>query len=342
MKKWKRSLVSGVLAMIMILGLAVGCNTQDSGESSSSTTSDVSTDSSTDSPESNKPTGTNLFSDEDYEKGFNIYGTGINGATRDLQKTIVFTEGTRPVWSIAQWYSQNHLDQGTVTDNANLFKIQDQSKTFQLNKKTGAITMGINASKEFTGVQTPASVSAFWPHLLLEQTNAPVKMKDCNTMRAYLKFRIDRANDCSSEFGSVAIQMQAQFAWFIYVKNVNSESSGYNEFLWFGFNIYNPKALYAPTVSQQDFAGGTAGNYIYSLGAAKWNNNQRVKIGDTVELNVDMFTAVNEALDKAHAAGFMTGTTIDDVAITGTNIGFEVFDVWDIQTTIFDMGVYYT
>ena len=333
MKKWKKGFICGLLAMTMILGSAVGC---DNGEG------DTSSVSSTSSSASYKPTGTNLFSDEDYENGFNIYGTGINGSTRDLQKTITFKANTSPVWSVAQWFSQHHLDQGTVTDNANLFKIQDEAKIFQLNKKTGAITMGLNASKEFTGVQTPASVAAFWPHLLLEQTNAPVKMKDCDTMRAYLKFRIDRATDCSAQFGNVAIQMQAQFAWFIYVKNVNPDSPGYNEFLWFGFNIYNPKALYAPTISQQDYAGGTAGNYIYSIGAAKWNNNKRVKIGDTVELNVDMFTAVQEGLDKAHAAGFMTGTTMEDVAITGMNIGFEVFDVWDMQTTIFDLGVYYT
>ena len=335
MKKWKNGLICAVLAITTLLVSAVGCG----GGKTDSSSADSS---SAGSVESQKPTGTNLFADEDYNNGFNIYGTGINGATRDLQKTITFTQGTKPVWSIAQWFSQNHLDQGTVTDTANLFKIQDTSKLFQLNKKTGAITMGLDGSKDFTGVQTPTSVAAFWPHLLLEQTNAPVKMKDCDTMRAYLKFRIDRANDCSSMFGSVAIQMQAQFAWFIYVKNVNADSPGYNEFLWFGFNIYNPKALYAPTVSQQDYAGGTAGNYIYSLGAAKWNNNQRVKIGDTVELNMDMFTAVQEGLDKAHAAGFMTGSTIDDVAITGMNIGFEVFDVWDIQTTIFDLGVYYT
>ena len=334
MKRWQKGLVSSLLSIMVTFG-AAGCGFLQGNDSSTGS-------SSADPVVSNKPTGMNVFKDEAYENGFNIYGTGINGATRDLQKSVTFTEGKSPVWSIAQGYSQNHLDKGEIINNANLFKIQDTSKTFQLNKKTGAITMGMNASKEFTSVQTPASVAAFWPHLLLEQSIAPVKMKDCEAMRAYLKFRIDRATDCASLFGDVEIQMQAQFAWFIYVKNVNPDSPGYNEFLWFGFNIYNPKALYAPTVSQQDYAGGTAGNYIYSIGAAKWNNNKRVKIGDTVELNMDMFTAVQEGLDKAHAAGFMMGTTIDDVAITGMNIGFEVFDVWDIQTTIFDMGVYYT
>ncbi len=341
MKKWKKSLISGLLAIATIFASAVGCDIGN-GDSSSSDSSSDSSSTTTNATESNKPTGSNIFSDENYENGFHIYGTGINGSTRDLKKTITFKEGARPVWSVAQWFSQHHLDQGAVTDTANLFKIQDESKTFQLNKKTGAITMAMDASKEFTGVQTPTSVSAFWPHLLLEQANEPIKMKDCNSMRAYLKFRIDRANDCSGQFGSVAIQMQAQFAWFIYVKNVNPASPGYNEFLWLGFNIYNPKALYAPTVSQQDYAGGTPGDYIYSLGAAKWNDNKRVKVGETVELNADMFATVQEGLDKAHAAGFMTGSTIDDVAITGMNIGFEVFDVWDMQTTIFDLGVYYT
>jgi hypothetical protein len=162
-------------------------------------------------------------------------------------------------------------------------------------------------------------------------------------MRAYLKFRVDRATDCSSQFGDLPIGMQAQFAWFIYVKNVNPESPGKDEFLWFGFNLYDPTKLYTTTISQQDFAGGTLGNYIYAAGVQGWGQpGTRVDIGKTVTLDVDMFKLVKKALNVAHDAGFMQNTEIGDCAITGMNIGFEVFDVWDMQATIFNLGVYYT
>ena len=35
----------------------------------------------------------------------------------------------------------------------------------------------------------------------------------------------------------------------------------------------------------------------------------------------------------------MTGTTVEDCSITGTNIGWEVFDRWDESITIFNMAI---
>ena len=336
MNKRRHGILCGLLAFLMLAVTACG---NPSTESSSSQAQSSSSSSS--SSEATVPAGTNAFLDPGFAYGFDIYGTGINGATRDLQKTIKFQDNETPIWSLAQWYSQHKLDQGTLTLNDNLFKIEDEAKSVQVNRRTGAMTMALDASKEFTSVQTPGSV--FWPHLLLEQTVAPLQFKNCTSMRAYLKFRMDRATDCSSKFGSLPIVMQAQFAWFIYVKNVNMESPGLGEFLWFGFNLYDPTKLYTSTISQQDFAGGTAGNYIYAVGAQSWlQPNTKVEIGKTVVLDVDMVKLVKKALNVAHDAGFMMNTTIEDCAVTGTNIGFEVFDVWDIQATIFNLGVYYT
>lgn len=283
--------------------------------------------------------GTDIFTDIKYEKGFDIFGTGVNGATRDLQKTIAFRDGETPVWSIAQWFSRHFLDKGEVTQNERTFSVSDESKSIELTRATGALTMSLDASKEFDGVQ--GAIGTTWPHLLIQQTGVPVKFSDCESMRARLTFRINRATDCSSDFGDIPIAMQAQFAWFIYVKNVNEASDGFGEFLWFGFNLFDPTKIYAPRVAQQDFAGGTAGNYIYAMGAAEAMDNRRVRIGENATLDVDMFASVRKALKAAHEAGFMTHTELDDCAVTGMNIGFEIFDVWDLSATIYEMRVTY-
>lgn len=280
-----------------------------------------------------------VFVDPNFETGFDIYGTGINGADRELQKSIKFGE-EEPDWKIAQWYSQHFLDKGEVTLNDNLFSISDTSKSVVLDRNTGAITLSMNAGEEFESVQT--SVGSFWPHLLLEQNIEPVKFSECETMEAHLSFQINRALDRASDFGEDKANLQAQFAWFVYVQNVNPDSAGLGEFLWFGFNLFDPTKLYAQQVSQQDFAGGNPGNYIYAMGAADCIGTERVKVGQKSEMTVDMFEAVQVGLDAAHAAGFMSNTTLQDCAITGMNIGFEIFDVWDLSVTLYDMGVTYT
>lgn len=332
MNNWKKILGCGLLACVFAFGCACGETEESSDKGSAGDSSST--------PAPVQPVGTDVFADPDFDLGFDIYGTGINGATREVQKTVAFQEGATPVWSFAQWYSDHFLDKGEMTLTNSLFALEDEAKSVKLNRNTGAVTLALNGAKEYDGVQ--GALDVFWPHLLLQQTNQPVKFTDCKTMRATLTFRMDRATDCSSQFGDVPINMQAQFAWFIYVKNVNPESAGLGEFLWFGFNLYDPTKLYAPTVSQQDFAGGTLGNYIYAVGAANWGAGKRVKIGETVSFDVDMFEEVEAALEVAHEAGFMSNTTLEDCAITGMNIGFEVFDVWDMAATIYDMRVYYT
>lgn len=287
-----------------------------------------------------KPAGKNVFADEKYENGFTLRGTGADGYTRDVVKTYSFREDTAPVWGLAQWYSRYQLENGKETSDEEQFLISDTSKSVRVDRKTGALTLSLNGAEEFDGVQAPGSV--FWPHLLLEQGVTPKRLDECETLRAQLSFTVDRAADRSASFGEIPICMQAQFAWFIYIQNVDPDSGGMGEFLWFGFNLYDPTRLYAPGTSQQDFAGGTLGNYIYTLGASESLGKESVKVGKQVSFDMDLFPAVEKALDKAHKAGFMTHTELENCAVTGMNIGFEVFDVWDISVTIHNMRVAYT
>ena len=287
----------------------------------------------------------NVLSDPDFSTGFVMHGTGydedgnVNPAEREVKKVIKFGE-KEPAWKIAQWYSRNRLHDGEETIDDSTYTIADTSKSIVLDRNTGSITLSLNAGEEFDGVQT--SVGAFWPHLLIEQTVDPVRFADCNTLEASLSFRLNRSLDHAADFGAVKPNFQAQFAWFIYVVNSNQDSEGFGEFLWFGFNLYDPTKLYAQQVAMQDFAGGNPGNYIFAMGASDCIGTERVRVGKQVDMKVDLFEAVQKGLDVAHKAGFMTKTTLQDCSVTGMNIGFEIFDVWDLSATIFDIGINYT
>lgn len=302
----------------------------------------------TDDPSGNDPTVYEVFDDGDFGTGFDIYGTGYDDAgnvvqaERALQKTIKFGKSA-PAWSIAQWYSHYKLDRSEYILNENTFSISDTSKTVAVDRKSGAITLSMNAGKEYDGIQNAGSLGYYWPHLLISPTETePVKIADCETMTVYLDFCIDKSEHHAADFGAEKPGLQAQFAWFVYVQNLTEGSAGYGEFLWFGFNLYDPTQLYAPHNEQQDFAGGNAGNYIYTLGATECIGTSRVKVGERTGFSMDLIAAVEKGLAAAHEAGFMTNSELEDCSITGMNIGYEMFDVWDISTTIYDMGVSYT
>ena len=63
-------------------------------------------------------------------------------------------------------------------------------------------------------------------------------------------------------------------------------------------------------------------------------------VGKTTQIDFDILPYVQNALTAAQEKGFMPGTTLQDVAITGTNIGWEVFDRWNVSITINDIGIY--
>lgn len=295
-----------------------------------------------------EPVVREVFPDPDFETGFQIFGTGydeqgnVSSADRALQKKIKFGKA-EPSWSIAQWYSDYKLEKSDYVLNESTFSISDASKKVELDRTTGALSLSMNAGKEYDRVQNAASLGVYWPHLLVEPVGTvPVKIADCESMNVYIDFCIDQSGNHAADFGAEKPGLQAQFAWFVYVQNVEEGSPGYGEFLWLGFNLYDPTQLYAPHNQQQDFAGGNPGNYIYTFGAAECIGTSRVKVGERTGFDLDLIETVKTGLDAAHEAGFMQNSTVDNCSITGMNIGFEMFDVWEIKATIYDMGVSYT
>lgn len=330
-----------LLALGAILAFSLfGCGNSDSGNT------DVGDNGGGDTPEPEAKTY-EVFPDAKFETGFDIIGTGytddgiVDSAERATQKSIKFGKSDT-AWYIAQWYSHNKLEKSDYVLNEKTFSLSDKSKTIELNRENGEITLAVNAAKDFTAPQSPATLGYFWPHLLISPKRVnSVKIADCAEMNVYIDFTVNKCVDHASEFGTAASVMNSQFAWFVYVKNT-SGGEGNGEFLWLGFNLYDPKSVYAPHNAMQDNAGGTAGNYIYTFGANETIGSNPVKVGKRTGFNIDLVKAVKEGLDGAHKAGFMTHTEVEDCSITGMNIGYEMFDVWEISTTIHDMGVSYT
>ncbi|MDR1094351.1 MAG: hypothetical protein LBL66_09420 [Clostridiales bacterium] len=270
--------------------------------------------------------------DPKFENGFNL--RGLNNATdAGVVKVVNFGDaGTIPQWNIAQWWSKHNLKDGAESVTESDYILSDASKTVTLKRKYGAISLGVRGSEEFAsfnGVPPPA-----WPHLLIEQSlKDGMWLKDADEVAASLDFTLTKSENMRG--GNLGFN--AQFAWFIYVADQNPQSAGFGNFLWFGLNIYDSMKVYAPPVARQDTAGGP-GNYIFSVGAESFLS-ARVRVGQNNRFSYDILPDIKAALAKARENGFMTGTDWRDCRLTGTNIGWEVFDRWDVDITLFSIGI---
>lgn len=275
-----------------------------------------------------------ILNDTGFTKGFNLLGlnSSVDGTT--VYKKIRYgnTLGT-PQWQLAQWWSKYNLKDGTESSTDKRYTLKDASKAVSVDMSNYDLTLEVNAEHEFERFNE--SAPSAWPHLLIEQNlKEPVSIASAEKINAKLGFTIDKSDD---KRGADGRGFHAQFSWFIYIVDKNPDSPGYGNFLWFGLNIFDSNNEYAGPYASQDTAGG-AGNFIYSLGAKTFLDSP-ITPGKPTEIEIDILPYVKEALEKAAERGFMIGTELNDCSITGTNIGWEVFDRWNVSVTIRDIGI---
>ena len=277
--------------------------------------------------------GTNLLKDCTFENGFNLLGmdAAVDGAL--VHKTIQYGE-SEPVWKIAQWWGKYNLLDGEEINTDTQYQISDTQKSVSIDKESHSVTLSLDSTYNFE--VSPSTAPSEWPHLLLEQAvdTSLSSFKDAKSVTAKLEFTVESTDDLRTNENG----LNAQFAWFIYIVDTNPESEGYGNFLWFGLNLYCPPKNGGAGYSGQDTAGGP-GNYIYSLPSSDIFIGS-VKEGWPVKFELNILPFVRKALEEAQENGFMMGTELDDCSISGTNIGWEVFDRWDVSIKINEIGIY--
>lgn len=288
----------------------------------------------TEKPEDEKPEEivTSILDDPDFSDGFLL--KGMNSATDPgVAKVIDYGDPSNvPKWGMAQWWSKFNLKDGAETITEDDYVLEDVSKKVTLKRKKGALSLGLKGSEEFESFN--GVPPATWPHLLIEQGfREELYLKDADRIDVTLDFTLTKSENLRG--GNLG--HHAQFAWFIYIVDTNPASEGFGNFLWFGLNIFDSTKAYAPASAQQDLAGGP-GNFIYTLGAQTFMPD-RVRVNRNNGFTVDILPHIDAAIKSAQQKGFMTGTSLKDCSVTGTNIGWEVFDRWDVGITLFDIGI---
>jgi hypothetical protein len=216
----------------------------------------------------------NLIEDPEFTNWFNIRGLG--GDIDDGKEQAVFPSSEQlgnPSWSIAQWGSRYNFADPKITEkkqiSKNIFQLNNISKSFTVNSKTGEVEMELFAS---TCYEKPRIKGEPWPHLLISTQFTDVraaagfckvqniKNLKLNINSQLLSFKDNHPNPDPDLHA-------AQFLMHIIVQNLTRDDDGYGDMLWFGIPIFdNRHEIIMETFSKDSGKPDASGKFIFNLG----------------------------------------------------------------------------
>lgn len=302
-----------------------------------------------------------ILGDLNFSRGFAVTLFHANSSNGNLAGYLDY-DGNKAngdnIWRMAQWgCTKDMVTEGVFERNGSILTYNDGGKFLQIDtSKTGVITLGIKGSEEYTrdeegNIRERTDSTENWPHILIEQSvgsdtdgckhlymEVDYKVTKCESLVDREKYPID--NDLNA----------AQFQWFITLTDVNPESESYGHSMWFGFSMFDTRALGNTPNGFASYDGGkedSTGLFIYMLSLQSVAGQQpgsvnipTAVVGKDVSVKVDILPYINQALKIARQNGAMKGASADKLKIGSTNIGWELPGNYDVEVEISYLNMY--
>ena len=302
-----------------------------------------------------------LLDDLNFSRGFSVTLFHANSSNGNLAGQLDYdgnkAEGDS-AWRMAQWgCTKDMVADGQFERNGSVLTYSDGGKFLKVDSsKTGAITLGINGSVEYTrdedgNIRDRTDSTENWPHILVEQSvNADTS--DCKHLYMEVDYKITK---CESLVNRELYPLDpnlnaAQFQWFITLTDMNPDSESYGNSMWFGFSMFDTRALGGTPNGFASYDGGkedSTGLFIYMISLQSVAGQQvgsvnipTSVVGKDVNVKVDILPYINQALKIARQNGAMKGASADQLLIGSTNIGWEIPGNYDVEVEISYLNMY--
>ena len=269
-----------------------------------------------------------LFHDNQFERGFivlkPVHNKKIKGGTISLDASQ-----EKLVWELAQWGSRFDLSNVKAESvSASGIRFHDGAKTVyfeDLHQKYPSITFEVNARKEYQGHLRKSG--EHWPHLLAEQQlNLQPKVTQLDELWFQIEYRLLKSEAFKQE-GWTDNLHTAQFLAYLTIQNMNKESTGFGDYLWFGIAMYDARYRFPKT--HQALDKGT-GKFIYSLGEKQFTD-QSAHQGKWITIQQDILPLIKNGLKAAWKQGFVNSShNINDYEVRAFNIGWEITGTYHV------------
>ncbi len=305
--------------------------------------------------------------DLNFSRGISVSPFIANTSKNEPWGTLDYggqSAGDAPIWTMAQWGCTHDMRSDyTFTQTESVMTYTDGGKFLQVNtdkNKAGVMTLGIKGSEEYTrdedgNIRERTQLSENWPHILMSQNvNQTIDMK-ADALFMEVTYEV---TECTSLVDRTLYPLDenlnaAQFQWFVTLYDNNEESETYNHGMWFGFSMFDTRALGGTPSGHAAYDGGkedSTGAYIYMFSLAQAttlpdcvvDSLPSSVIGKEVHLKIDVLPFLKTALKMARQAGALMGASVDKLRIGSTNIGWELPGNYDASVEISYLNMYHT
>lgn len=249
-------------------------------------------------------------------------------------------------WKLVQWGSNSSvMDITPVVETDGWYTWQDANKEVHMGLqgvRDYDLFFGVDGVNEFGDVFRKNGEP--WPHLLLEQgISAPgfqgpgcPPLDEVNELQFHIEARL--GNDFRDTRSGYDVNLHtAQFQVFFTIQNLNINSPGYGQYIWFGIPIYDDRYESPELLIKVDPGTETL---IYTL-AYEDVATVSAHTKQWVSLDVDIYPHVLIALQEAWSLGYLVDSqNIADYKIGSMNIGWEVTGLNQVDMKIRDLSLF--
>jgi hypothetical protein len=272
--------------------------------------------------------GTELLRDPSFRQGF-ILLRPEPGRTVECG-TVRGQAGEGPVWQLAQWSSRYPFEATTpvTRGEGGVSRLATAARSVAFGD--GVLSLAVNAAAEYG--DRPRKDGEPWPHLLVQQPIvAQPRLNELATLRLHCEARRVRSERGHSEGYDPRLHA-AQFLIFLSVQNLEKESAGFGDYLWFGVPVYDSRHRTSSTYAAPDTAGSQ--KYIYTPGTERYTSGSTHDEG-WVTFDADLLPLIHEGLTTARAQGFLKGLEDDGrFRIAAINMGWEMPGTFDVEMQV--------
>ncbi|RZM06341.1 MAG: hypothetical protein EOO88_53525 [Pedobacter sp.] len=116
----------------------------------------------------------------------------------------------------------------------------------------------------------------------------------------------------------------AQVTLYLLVQNVNKASVGIGDYFWFGLPLYDSRHETLEEYAAQDLGKEDATKKFILNVASKALFEGSLHAGEWIHIKKDIYPLLINAFRTAKANGYLKSTSLDDIAIESTNVGWEI------------------
>ena len=297
-----------------------------------------------------------LLRDRAFHQGFRIKGVTHSPADKNGIAFFQTREATNEAaWFIAQWFSEPSLadTQCTLrtTPSPEIFILSNATKCVTINTGSGAFTLALRSTPSFP---RPRIAGEPWPHLLLEQSlinvHAPSRSNHLESLRILTLSMQAQLTAYTNQQAAYTPRLHAaQFQLFLTIQNLNKQSAGFGDMLWFGIPIFDHRwSTKNETYKKDNGKADATGKFIYAMATDACQKKGTFFADDSssvcttngpVHIEADLLPAILHAFTLAQANQFLSTSTFSDLYVSGINIGWEMPGAFDAAMCISNLSL---